>query len=250
MCADSRWPQLRKKIMTQIEKYYPVIALSLLLSIFVISSCEKESIEDLCTEESLGEIFLVESSRNSIPFNENTSLYFKDSLENETVFQFEVENDGYKVLDRFYHVICEFDTSLVKIYQVRSDQYRYYISESTKTLNLTFILHLQTQPSSYFPFNIDTISDQLGVLRSSKTDSTLAYANNLNILVNPRNLSEDNIKNYRNPVDEITLLNRTFYNVFISNGSNEYYSYEAGLIAFRDWDKKLWVLDKVEKNNK
>lgn len=235
--------------MKQIEKYYPVIALSLLFSIFVISSCKKESIEDLCTEEYLGEMFLVESSRNSIAFNENTSLYFQDSLENETVFQFEIENEGYKVLDGFYHVPCEFDNSLVKIYTVRSDHYRYVISESTKTLNLTFLLHLQTQPS-YYPFNIDTISDQLGVFRSSKTDSTEAYASNLNILVNPRNLSEDDIKNYRNPVDEITLLNRTFYNVFISNGSNEYYSYEAGLIAFRDWDKKLWVLDKTVRSIK
>ena len=234
--------------MKQLEKYYPVLALSLLLSIFVISSCKKESIEDLCAEE-YGEMFLVESSRNSIPFYENKSLYFQDSLENETVFQFEVENEGYKVLDRYYHVPCEFDNSLEKIYTVRADQYIYVISESTKTLNLTFLLNLQTQPS-YYPFNIDIISDQLGVFRSSKTDSTAAYGSNLNILVNPRNLSDDDIKNYRNPVDEITLLNRTFYNVFISMDSNEYYSYEAGLIAFRDWDKKLWVLDKVEQNNK
>jgi len=238
-------------IMNQIEKYYPVMALSVLLSIFVISSCKKESNEDLCAEEYLGEIFLVESSRNSIPFNENTSLYFQDSLENEAVFQFEVENEGYEVLDGFYQVPCEFDNSLVKIYQVRSDQYRYKISESTKTLNLTFLFHLQTQPS-YDPFNIDKISDQLGVGRSSKTDSTSAWGINLNILVNPRNLNADEIKkiNFQSPVDEITLLNRTFYNVFISVGSNEYYSYEKGLVAFRDWDKKLWVLDKTEKSIK
>ncbi len=235
--------------MIQTEKYYPVIVLSLLLSIFVISSCKKESIEDLCAEESLGEMFLVESSRNSIPFNENTRLYFYDSLENETVFQFELENEGYKLLDRYYLEPCEFDNSLEKIYKVNSDQYRYVISVSTKTLNLTFLLFLKTQPS-YYPFNMDTISDQLGVFRSSKTDSTAAYASNLNILVNPRNLSEDDIKNYPTPVDEITLLNRTFYNVFIGQGSNEYYSYEAGLIAFRDWDKKLWVLDKTEKSLK
>jgi len=235
--------------MTQIEKYYPVIALSLLLSIFVISSCKKESNEDLCAEEYLGEIFLIESSRSSIPFDENTSLYFQDSLENETVFQFEVEKEGYKVLDKYYQEPCEFDNSLEKIYMVNSDQYRYVISESINTLNLTFLLHLQTQPS-YYPFNIDTISDQLGVFRSSETDSTAAYASNLNILVNPRNLSEDDIKNYQNPVDEITLLNRTFYNVLIGQGSNEYYSYEAGLIAFRDWDKKLWVLAKTERSIK
>jgi len=237
--------------MKQIEKYYPGIALSLLLSISIISSCKKESIEDLCAEEYLGEMFLVESSRNSIPFNENTSLHFRDSLENETIFQFDAENEGYKVLNGFYHRPCEFDNSLEKIYKVRSDQYQYKISESTKTLNLTFLLHLQTQPS-YDPFNIDKISDQLGVGRSSKTDSTSAWGINLNILVNPRNLSADEIKkiNFQSPVDEITLLNRTFYNVFISVGSNEYYSYEKGLVAFRDWDKKLWVLDKTEKNIK
>jgi len=87
------------------------------------------------------------------------------------------------------------------------------------------------------------------VLVRSKTDSS-AYASNLNILVNPRNLSEDDINKFPVPVDEIILLDRTFNNVYISADSNEYYSFEEGLIGFRDWDKKLWVLDRTEKNIK
>ena len=238
--------------MKQIEKYHLIVALILLFLVSVISSCKKESIEEQCAEEYLGEMYLLESSRNSIPYNKNTSLYFQDSLENETVFQVDMENVGYRIMNRYYSEPCEFDNSLEKIYKVRSDHYRYFISESTKTLNLTFLLVLDIQPS-YYPFNINKISDELGVGRGSKTDSTTAaYGINLNILVDPRTLSEDEIKkrNFQSPVDEITLLNRTFYDVYISSNSKEYYNYELGLIAFRDYDEKLWVLDKTEKNIK
>ena len=234
--------------MKQIEKYYPVIGLLLLFLVSAISSCKKESIEEQCAEEYLGEIYLIESSRNSIPYNENTSLYFQDSLENETIFQIDMENEGYKIWNGSIHEACEFDNSIQKIYKIKYDQYWYIISESAKTLDKQFALALATEPSPY-PTNSETISDQLTVYKSRVSNSS-AYVTNLKILVNPRNLSEDDIKRFQSPVDEITLLNRTFYDVYISSDSKEYYNYEAGLIAFRDYDEKLWVLDKTEKNIK
>ena len=235
--------------MKQMEKYYLLIALILFFLVSTTSSCKKESIEEQCAEEYLGEISLLESSRNSIPYNENTSLYFRDSLENETIFQIDMEIEGYKEKwNVSYHFACEFDNSIQKIYNIKIDQYRYIISESANTLDKQFALHLAPEPS-YNPFNIDTISDQLGVYKGRVSNSG-AYATNLKILVNPRNLSEDEIKLFQSPVDEITLLNRTFYDVYISLDSKEYYNYEKGLVAFRDYDEKLWVLDKTEKNIK
>ena len=125
----------------------------------------------LIFEEYLGEMYLVESSRNSIPFNENTILHIQDSLGNETIFQIDMEIAGYRILDGSFHVPCELDNSLEKIYTVRHDQYKYDISEIMQSLNVKFRLSLNTVPS-YYPFNIDTISDQLRVFRRSKTDTT------------------------------------------------------------------------------
>lgn len=236
--------------MKQIEKYFSGIAIILLASLFLTSSCNKDKIEDLCAEEYLGEVYLLESSRNSIPYIENTSLYFQDSLGNETVFQVNMDDQGYRIVNGSYNFQCEFDSSREKVYKVRSDEYVYNIMESEQTLNKKFRLSLHTEPSFYpYPFSIDTIYDQLSVYVRSKTDSS-AYASNLYILVNPRNLSEDDINKFPSPVDKIILLDRTFNNVYISADSNEYYSFEKGLIGFRDWDKKLWVLDRTEKNIK
>lgn len=240
-----------KRIMKHIEKYFSVIAIILLVSLFLTSSCSKDKIEDLCAEEYLGEIYLLESSRNSIPYNENTSLYFQDSLGNETIFQIDMEYYGYKIRNFSHIQTCEYDNSLEKKYKVHKDKYSYVIKESAQTLNKRFLLRLETEPfyDPFSPVSYDTIYDRLAVFIASKTDST-SYYSNLRILVNPRNLSENDIDDFIDPVEEITLLNKTFYSVFISKISKEYYNYEYGLIAFRDWDNKLWVLDKTEKNIK
>ena len=206
---------------------------------------------NLCVEEYLGEMFLLESSRNSIPYIENTNLYFQDSLGNEIVLVVDMNNTGYKIWDSQHIMACEQDTSQQKKYGITIDNYRYLIVEKYNTLNIRYDLTLEVRPS-YTPFTIDSVADILKVCRGSKND-TNSYGCNLTVLVNPRNMREKDLNWYqknRKPVDELTLLNKTFQNVYISQlDSNEFYNYEFGLIAFKDWQKKLWVLDRLEKAN-
>lgn len=39
---------------------------------------------------------------------------------------------------------------------------------------------------------------------------------------------------------------RDFTNVYYNYEENAYYNYSQGIIAFRDLDNKLWVLDRTE----
>lgn len=221
--------------------------LIIIISILFIHSCKKDSIR-LCGEEFLGEMFLLESSRNSIPYNENSNLFFNDSLGNEILFEVDMNNLGYEVWDSDFSMQCEHDPSQQKVYEVIHDVYRYYITDKSDSLNIRFLIHLSADPSRD-PFTVDSVSDRLHVHRRSKYD-TISYASNLQIIVNPRNMRENEVDWFQKPVEELQLLDKTFNDVYISLlDSNEYYNYESGLIAFKDWDGKLWVLDRVEKMN-
>jgi len=232
--------------------YNTIVSLIMIFSITLISSCKKESV-NLCGEEYLGEMFLLESSRNSIPYIENTNLYFQDSLGNEIVLVVDMNNTGYKIEDGKYIIACEQDNSQQKEYGITTDSYRYLIVEKYDTLNILYSLTLEVRPS-YTPFTIDSLADIIKVCSGSKFDTnSYSFGCNLTILVNPRNMKEKDLNWFqknRKPVDELTLLNKTFQNVYISQlDSNEFYNFEYGLIAFKDSDKKLWVLDRLEKVN-
>ena len=224
-----------------------IYILIIIISILFIHSCKKDSIS-LCGEEFLGEMYLLESSRNSIPYNENSNLFFQDSLGNEILFEVDMNNRGYEVWDGHFSMQCEHDPTQQKVYGVIFDDYRYYLIDKSDSLNIRFLIELSVSASSD-PFTIDTVSDRLHIHRSSKYD-TVSYASNLQIIVNPRNMPENEVDWFEKPVEELQLLDKTFNDVYISNlDSNEYYNYESGLIAFKDWDGKLWVLDRVEKMN-
>jgi hypothetical protein len=68
----------------------------------------------------------------------------------------------------------------------------------------------------------------------------------ISIIVNPRDLTDDQIAMYLEPIEEVTLLNKTFKNVYSNSSSGIFYNCEIGLIGFRDKTDNLWVFEKTE----
>jgi hypothetical protein len=264
-----RWPQLKQTeqiiLLEQVNHYQKnyfntnldiIMNSKLILSrpllvvtlfIVLISSCEKDKTGILCGEVDYGTFRLLENSINSIPYQENTLMIFHDSIGNKAEFELDFENGGYEIENINSHVKCEDDTTLTKIYKTNIDYYRYDINEINDSLNLKFVIKLEVEP--YFQ-NIGTlnVSDQLDILRRSKTVS-YSYSRRLNVLVNSRELSEQDINLFTKPIENITLLGRTFHDAYSNLDTSFVYNYEFGMLAFKDWDDNLWVLKKSEKKN-
>lgn len=222
----------------------PRLLLVVFLSLLTIISCKKDDLSDPCAEEDIGRFRLLDNAINSIPYKENTTLFFQDSIGNQVEFEFIYGNGGYVSGDIIHSSACVFDTSLQKVYKANEDYYRYDVIETNDSLNIKLIIVLKVKPF-FLHFGTIEISDQLGIGRSLTGSNSSAI--HLNILVNSRELTEEDINMFLKPIDNINLHGRTFYNVYYNTYSSFYYNYEKGIIAFTDLDEKLWVLDKTEK---
>jgi len=212
--------------------------------LFTFSSCKKDDAASLCADEDMGTFRLLENATESIPYNKNTLLYFQDSLGNEISMEVEYDKGGYNSGYNYFSTTCEYDNQLEKQYITDVDFYEYKISEVENTINMNFKLDLRVDPFNN-NFGVVNVSDKLLISRRSETTSN-SWETQLTILVNPRDLSEGEIAYYPKAVDNITLLGRDFMNVYYNNEDNVYYNYSQGLIAFKDRDNKLWVLDRIE----
>lgn len=222
----------------------PRLLLIAFLSLLTIISCKKDDLSDPCADEDLGEFRLLCNATNSIPYKENTKLFFQDSIGNQVEFDFDYGNGGYRTAEYYITTPCEFNNTKEKRYKINQDYYWYDINETSPSLNLKFFLSLRVDP--YQEFDEMEVSDQLEINRRNKAD-TNSMTVEIGILVNSRELTEEDINKFPKPIDNISLLGRTFHKVYSNLDSSFYYNYEKGIIAFTDWDEKLWVLEKTEK---
>lgn len=215
------------------------------LSLLILFSCKKEEpidTPDMCAEKFVGEFKLLENARSSIPYLENTRLFFKDVNGHQAIYEFLYANRGYDILSISTTQPCESDSSRAQIVKASSDSYLYLINEVTDIINMKFMVRLNVEP-----FFQDTIaaSDQLGV--SISYDSIGPdYTGTLTLLINPREIPQQAITHFSKPLEEVVLIDRTFFNVYTNADFSFFYNYEQGIIAFKDKEKHLWVLEKTE----
>lgn len=210
--------------------------------LFTFSSCKKDDAATLCADEDTGTFRLLENATESIPYNKNTLLYFQDSLGNEISMQVEYENGGYKSENYNYVTTCEFDENWEKRYITNLDLYEYNINEVGDSLKKNFKIVLRVDPFNN-NFGVVNVSDKLYLLSMGQKATNGVV--DLIILINRRDLTDEELSNFPEPLS-ITLLGRDFENVYYNYNALVYYNYSKGLIAFRDWDKNLWVLDRIE----
>lgn len=211
--------------------------------LFTFSSCKKDDSATLCADEDMGTFRLLENAIESIPYTSDTKLFFQDSLGNEISMEVEYENGGHDSGYNYFSTTCEYDSKLEKQIITDLDFYEYKISEVGDSINMNFKLDLRVDPFNN-NFGVVNVSDKLLINQRSKT-STNAWVTQLIVLVNQRDLTDDELSNFPEPLN-ITLLGREFENVYYDYNAFVYYNYSQGLIAFRDWDNKLWVLDRAE----
>lgn len=208
----------------------------------LISSCKKED-ANLCEDEFLGFFRLLKSSTESIPFNKTTKLIFQDSLGDEVVMQFKVDSSNYNSGQVIYTGKCKYDETYEKEYRAEIDLYNYIISEVGDSLDMDFKIRLIVEPFNNNFGNVN-VSDKLHLFRIVKNNSSDSEEV-LTILVNQRELTYEELSNFPKP-QSITLLGREFEDVYYDYNALAYYNYSYGLIAFRDWDNNLWVLNRTE----
>lgn len=217
-----------------------------LLSLLLVISCKNGDPDlppDLCGEEFVGEFRLLEDSRISIPYLENRLLYFKDADGRQAKFEFLFGDGGYKLESMSASQPCQFDSSRRQVKIASVDGYQFFINEVTEFIQMKFMLDLSVKP--FFQDTI-AVSDQLTVSVGFDSQSP-DYAKTLTLLVNPRDLPIQSVNLFPKPIEEVVLIDKTFYNVFTNSDFSFFYNNDLGIIAFKDKNKHLWVLDKTEK---
>lgn len=216
------------------------------ISFFTIS-CSKDD-ESLCNSQNVGEFHLLENSISCIPYGNDLKLIFQDSIGNQVSLIFDYNNGGFGSIENDFVTSCEYDNLLEKVYHAKYDFYKYNIFDEADSLKIKYYLYLYTNPFSR-EFGNTKISDQLAIYERSVRDTTTFFSE-FSILVNRRDLSmEEEIQYFPQSTSKLILFNKSFTNIYSNNKSTVFYSFELGLIAFRDHDNKLWVLDHTESIN-
>ena len=218
------------------------VSLFILLSLFfVINSCSKEE-EDPCQEEFVGEYFLLENARNSIPYNQDLLIYFNDSIGNQVVFEIKMDNEGLEPINYSMQIPCEFDSSREKIYLANGEGYLYFIEDPLDSLGISFTLRVS---NSFNALDSVRVFDNLMLHMDNSPDNNTSD-DYISFIVNERELTDDQIAMYPLPIEEVTLLNKTFNGVYTNSAGKIFYNYTVGLIGFRDKTDNLWVFEKTE----
>lgn len=190
-----------------------------------------------CSDETdLGEYKLLEESKNAIPYSGNMLLTFTDSLGNQTVFEYDETQNG---TGMGYQ---EGKTPEGEDFSAKVENYGCYLGEKEMNLGIDFRISLAV--------NVDFLStweitDLLHVdLNYNKEDYHQAHF--LEQVIAPREATTTYLEQFPEEISEITLLDQTFTNVYTDNYSTLYYNYEQGVVAFKDFSGKLWVLTNTE----
>lgn len=217
-----------------------------LLSLLLVISCKNGDPDlppDLCGEEFVGEFRLLEDSRISIPYLENRLLYFKDADGRQAKFEFLFGDGGYKLESMSASQPCQFDSSRMQVKKASVDSYQFFINGVTEFIQMKFMLNLSVNP--FFQDTI-AVSDQLTVSVAFDFQSS-DYAKTLTLLVNQRDLPIQSVNLFPKPIEEVVLNDKTFFNVFTNSDFSFFYNNDLGIIAFKDKNKHLWVLERTEK---
>ncbi|PKP31078.1 MAG: hypothetical protein CVT99_10490 [Bacteroidetes bacterium HGW-Bacteroidetes-16] len=222
------------------------LTMVVLLSLLLVISCKKGDPDlppDICGEEFVGEFRLLEDSRISIPYLENRVLYFKDADGRQAKFEFLFGDGGYKLESMSASHPCQFDSSRMQVKIASVDGYQFFINEVTEFIQMKFMLDLIVNP--FFQDTI-AVSDQLTISVAFDLQSP-DYAKTLTLLVSQRDLPIQFVNLFPKPIEEVVLIDKTFYNVFTNSDFSFFYNNDLGIIALKDKNKHLWVLDKTEK---
>ena len=222
----------------------------LLLVIVIANSCSKDEGEplnpeppDCCDLEYIGDYTLMPSSRESIPYQSDANLIFKDDENNEITLTFREELNGLESTDNATTRACPCNPDFNQMIKAKGEAYSYFLTEPLETLNMRFLIALSIQP--FYGEDMLT-ADILTVSLSDEQDNS-SYSGLFNVLVDRRDLTDDFVSWYQtSPVDSIQILSKTFYNVFSDETGNTWYNCENGLVAFKDRNETLWALDRVE----
>lgn len=221
----------------------------IIVGILAINSCSKDenenNIEDNpCKDEIIGEYHLFENSRNCIPYDQDLLLYFKDSQTKQVVFEAKMKHGQYPQVLYTEVTQCEFDNSEEKKYLAKGEGVSYSIEEPLKSLGISFDLALLNCFLSTDNFQV---FDELTIKMDYSIENNNSHRN-ISALINSSQLTDDQIESYSQPIiiNEITILNKTFHDVYSDSNEKVFYNFEVGLVAFRDNTDNFWVFEKVE----
>ena len=226
------------------------ILLILIAIILSGNSCSKDNDNpnenDPCREEFVGEYFLLENARNSIPYNQDLLIYFNDSIGNQVVFEIKMDNKGLEPINYSMQIPCEFDKSREKIYLAKGEGFLYFIEDPLDSLGISFTLRVS---NSFNALDSVRVFDNLMLHMDNSPDNNTSD-DYISFIVNERELTDDQIAMYPLPIEEVTLLNKTFNGVYTNSAGKTFYNYAVGLIGFRDKTDNLWVFEKTEEMEK
>lgn len=226
--------------MKTLQQILSLIILGLIVVIQV--SCENDG--NSCPDEYLGEYKLLENARDSLPYLQDSDLTFKDAEGNLAVFEFRTDQNGYTEFEFQLENICELDRESRYTIFASGDMYDYVLREKTSTLGFDITISLRLRLESFHS------SDYLvydGLLLKIGGNSNFLSA--LNLMINQREFDDEYLYLFDSALAEITLLDKTFYNVYTNNTHPEYrnawYNTEFGIVGIEDASGKLWVFDSI-----
>ena len=236
-----------KSILSKLARIY------LVLSIILLSySCSRNNNE--CPSESLGHLQLLPSTIEGIPYGEGDVVYFKDKLQNEIYFIARIERntqvfvgnytiisssgESTSVSSHEFSIPCENDPNQNLVFNY---QYSPVYNFLRDTLNTTGVcLGISTRIVAFKENGKLQQADAL-LINSEQQSNYHNY-----IIADQRTLANKYLMNFSQAIDEITFLDKTFYNVYINEDENKYYNKQLGFVAFADSTDKIWVFDRIE----
>lgn len=215
-----------------------------------IYSCKKEESDtkelNKCAEEFIGSFSLQKDTRSILPYQNITTISFKNEGGNKVLFTFSEKFDGYIVGGVTILSVCKEDSSKQKIYKAKSEGFRYYVKSDQDSLGFSFIINIGTIFTDFTDSPEFSVSDVLYIERRStvtKEDEITQLPGQIRILVNRGSLHDNYLNNFNLPVESVSILNKEFKNVFVAFDSTLFYNTEKGLVGFKDTLNSIWVYD-------
>lgn len=210
--------------------------------LIVITQLSCENWSNSCPDEYLGEYKLLENARDSLPYLEDSDITFKDAEGNQAVFEFRTDHHGYFEFEFQLENICESDPESRYTVYASGDTYNYVLREKTSTLGFDITISLRLRLESFFSNDYIAYDGML-----LKIEGNTHFLSALNLMINQREFDDKYLYLFDSAQGEITILDKTFYNVYTNSThpeeKNVWYNTEFGIVGFEDASGKIWVFD-------
>lgn len=216
-----------------------------LLLFTALASCSKD--ESSCPETIfLGEFSPTEFALDALPYKQNTTVIFTDSLSNR--LEFTVSEPPFQMMQWVIPGPCP-----VNYYQ----QVNFEHFGGTKMFlleNDSAALLLQVMVLSVQEYESRKIYDDLVVTIGVTEPGGGAYYQTLTLPVDQRTLRDPEFERIRTHIffdDSASFLGKTFQGVYHEMGLTDadnfktYYTFEEGVVSFRDQEGRRWVFEEV-----